>query len=88
MLAPNIKLPPRRPSQPCLIRLPTTISHSTSAMLSEDEFYERWRKCFPINNYQGKVQYPNEDESDMVALIVVDDVPIEVTKDLPIDLYV
>ena len=31
------------------------------------------------------MQYPNEDESDMVALIVVDDVPIEVTKDLPIN---
>lgn len=57
-------------------------------MLTEDEFYEKWRKFFRKYNYQGKVQYPEEDESDKVALIVIDDMPIEVTKDLPIDLYV
>ena len=57
-------------------------------MLTEDEFYEKWRKFFRKHNHQGKVQYPEEDESDKVALIVIDDIPIEVTKDLPIDLYV
>lgn len=57
-------------------------------MLTEDEFYEKRRKFFLKNNYQGKVQYPEEDESDNLALIVIDDMPIEVTKDLPIDLYV
>jgi hypothetical protein len=57
-------------------------------MLTEDEFYEKWRKFFRKHNYQGKVQYPEEDESDKVALIVIDDMPIEVNKDIPIDLYV
>jgi hypothetical protein len=52
-------------------------------MLTEDEFYEKWHKFFRKHNYQGKVQYPEEDESDKVALIVIDDMPIEVTKDLP-----
>jgi hypothetical protein len=56
-------------------------------MLTEGEFYEKWRMSFRKYNYQGKVQYPEEDESDKVALIVIDDMPIEVTKDLPIDLY-
>ena len=55
-------------------------------MLTEDEFYSRWRKFFRNNNYQGKLQYPEEDESDKVALIVIDDMPIEVIKDLPIDI--
>ena len=54
-------------------------------MLTEDEFYEKWRKFFRKYIYQGKLQYPEEDESDQVALIVIDDMPIEVTKDLPID---
>ena len=57
-------------------------------MLTEDEFYEKWRKFFRKNNYQGKVQYFEEDESDKVALIVIDDMPIEVMKDIPIGLYV
>lgn len=56
-------------------------------MLTEDEFYEKWRKFFRKYNYQGKVQYHEEDESDKVALVVIDDMPIEVIKDLP-DLYV
>lgn len=47
-------------------------------MLTEDEFYEKWHKFFRKYNYQGKVQYPEEDESDKVALIVIDDMPIEV----------
>ena len=51
-------------------------------MLTEDELQEKWRI------YQGKVQYPEEDEGDKVALIVIDDMPIEVNKDIPIDLYV
>ena len=34
------------------------------------------------------MQYPEEDEGDKVALMVIDDMPIEVTKDTPIDLYV
>jgi len=54
-------------------------------MLTEHEFYEKWRKFFGKYNNQGKVQYPEEDESDKVALIVIDNMPIEVTKDLPID---
>lgn len=57
-------------------------------MLTEDEFYEKWRKFFRKNNYQGKVRYPDEDESDKVALVVIDDMPVEVTKDLPMYLYV
>ena len=57
-------------------------------MLTEDEFYEKWGKFFRKHNYQGKVQYPEEDEGDKVALMVIDDMPIEVTKDTPIDLYV
>lgn len=54
-------------------------------MLTEDEFYEKWHKFLRKNNYQGKVQYPEENESDKVALIVIDDMPIEVTKKFPID---
>jgi hypothetical protein len=57
-------------------------------MLTEDEFYEKWRKFFRKSNYQGKAQYSEEDESDKVALIVIDDMPIEVIKDYPMDLYV
>lgn len=57
-------------------------------MLTEDEFYERWRKFFGKHNYQGKVQYPEEDESDKVALVVIDDMTIEITKCLTIDLYI
>ena len=57
-------------------------------MLTEDEFYEKWRKFFRKYNYQGKVQYHEEDESDKMVLIVIDDMPIEVMKDIPINLYV
>jgi hypothetical protein len=57
-------------------------------MLTEDGFYEKWHKFFRKNHYQGKVQYPEENESDIVALILIDDMPIEVSKDLPTDLYV
>lgn len=49
-------------------------------MLTEDEFYEKWRKFFRKYNYQGKVQYPEEDESDKIALIVIDDMPVEVSN--------
>jgi hypothetical protein len=49
-------------------------------MLTEDEFYEKWGKFFRKHNYQGKVQYPEEDEGDKVALIVIDDTPVEVTR--------
>lgn len=49
-------------------------------MLTEDEFYEKWRKFFRKYNYQGQVQYAEEDESDKLALIVIDDMPIEVIK--------
>ncbi|GAB7336174.1 hypothetical protein MBLNU13_g08949t1 [Cladosporium sp. NU13] len=52
-------------------------------MLTEDEFYEKWRKFFHKYKYQGKMQYPDEDENDKVALIVIDDISIEVIKDLP-----
>lgn len=34
------------------------------------------------------MQYPEENESDKVALIVIDDMPIEVTKKFPIDLNI
>lgn len=51
-------------------------------MLTEDEFYEKWGKFF------RKYNYPEEDEGDKVALIVIDDMPIEVPKDLPIYSYV
>ena len=57
-------------------------------MLTEDEFYEKWRKFFRNYNYPGKVQYPEEDESDKVALVVIDDMTIEITKCLTIDLYI
>ena len=53
-------------------------------MLAEDEFYEKWGKFFRKHNYQGKVQCPKEDEGDKVALILIDDMPVEVTKNLPI----
>lgn len=57
-------------------------------MLTEHDFYEKRRKFFGKYNYQGKVQYPEEDESDKVALIVIDDMTIEVTGYLTIGLYV
>ena len=53
----------------CLL---TTPPHNSSAILTEDEFYEKWRKLFRRYNYQGKVPYLVEDESDKVALIVMD----------------
>jgi hypothetical protein len=56
-------------------------------MLTEDEFYEKWGKLFRKHNYQGKVQYPEEDEGDKLALIVIDDTPVEVTRNLPIHSY-
>jgi len=57
-------------------------------MLTEHEFYGKWRKFFGKYNNRGKVQYPEEDESDKVALVVIDDMTIEVTKYLTIDLYI
>jgi hypothetical protein len=68
--------------------LPTTFPDTTSAMLTEHEFYEKWHKFFCKYNNQGKVQYPEEDESDKVALVVIDDMTIEITKCLTIDLYI
>ena len=46
-------------------------------MLSEQEFYHKWRTYFKRNHKYGP-HYPDDYEGDVVVLFVVDDVPSEV----------
>jgi len=48
-------------------------------MLSEQEFYHKWRKYFKRNHKYGP-HYPDDYEGDVMMLFVVDDIPPEVCK--------
>jgi hypothetical protein len=46
-------------------------------MLSEQEFYHKWRAYFKRNHKYGP-SYPDDYEGDVMMLFVVDDMPPEV----------
>ena len=46
-------------------------------MISEEEFYRKWRKYFKRNHKYGP-SYPDDYEGDVMMLFVTDDVPAEV----------
>jgi hypothetical protein len=43
-------------------------------MLSEQEFYHKWRRYFKRNHKYG-AHYPDDYEGDVMMLFVVDDIP-------------
>lgn len=57
--------------------------YSPSVMLSEEEFWQKWRKFFKKNTYPPQyrkygLRYPDDDDMDVILLVVMDDIDPEV----------
>lgn len=52
-------------------------------MLSDEGFYNKWRKYFRRNNRGGSIHYPDQYDGDQFAMIVVDDMAAEVIISSP-----